>query len=386
MNDETSPPPPGAWAGRFWILLFVVCLLAGGIFYALHGLRGKFPAAKPEETAPSFTLTLIKAGSGHGSTTPESRPAPGTAHYLATAVSSLILTAAPASDSVFAGWSGDVPAGVNPQEDRLFLVLDQNRAITATFMPAQFTLTLQVSGSSNPVNVSPAPGKHGCLSGQQVFINALPADGSPASFVNWSGDVSTENFSLMITMDGDKTLTANFTDSTDAARRLVLDPPQGPGTGTYFPLGPGTYRVAANAHLKFGANPNRSSYFGGWLADYAGVNTPQELTVVMDKDHTVGASFSDTGNTLTVLLEGRGNVFPAPGDYEFAAGLQVPFTAERIDRDWHFNSWRDGNDKVLSESLAYTATINGPAPMTIKAVFAEGKKDTGATPAPAGHQ
>ena len=349
------------------LLVLVTAILA-----ALPCIRSNAADAEPAAT-PTFTLTIIKAGTGDGSTTLPCGPAPGITHSISSGYPQH-LTATPAPGSVFAGWSGDLPAGFSPREELLIAVMDRNRTVTATFMPAECTLTVKVAGTDNPVNVTPAPGARGCLSGQEVYLSALPADGSPAAFAGWSGDVTTDGFFVKVAMDGDKTVTATYTDVEGASRKLTVNPPQGTGGGTSFPLGPGTYRIVAGSTLKFGANPFPGSYFGGWMADYAGVNTPQEMNVVMDRDHTVGASFSNSGSTVTVILEGKGDILPRPRTYALAGGLQVPFTAQRIDRDWYFDRWIDSGGKVLSERLSFTFTVNGAAPETIKAVFTKDKK------------
>ncbi len=347
-------------------------MLALGVLMSLPGLTAVADtASQPVAVTPSFTLTIIKAGAGDGSTAPASSPAPGTAYTIASGVL-LGLTAVPAADAVFTGWSGDLASGGTTQESTVLVVMDRDRTLTATFLPAQCTLTVQVGGTSNPVNVTPAPGPHGCLSGQQVYISALPADASPASFTAWKGAVDSDSFFAKVVMDGNKTVTANFTDNPDASRKLVVNPPQGPGN--CFPLGPGSYRVAVNSTMKFGANPHPGRYFGGWLADYAGIGTPQELAVVMDRDRTIGASFTDTGSTVTVILEGRGDIFPRPGSYALADGLRVPFTAQQTDHEWLFDSWRDTDDKVLSQDSSYLLTVNNTAPATVKGVFKKGKK------------
>ncbi|HNY85133.1 MAG TPA: DUF4397 domain-containing protein [Candidatus Hydrogenedentes bacterium] len=320
---------------------------------------------------PTFTLTLYTAGAGTGTLVPAGSPDGETYDLpISTAVT---LTAIPDSNSVFTGWSGDLPPGTVPDVPVLNVVMNQNRTITATFVPADFTLTVNVAGTANPVNVTPPPGVYGYLAGQTAVVIALPASGSPAAFDLWTGSAITNNAIVPLTMDSNKVMTANYVDDNGSNTfGLTVTAPGGDGSGAYFPLSPGSYRVLSNRTLFFGANPNPGSFFGGWTGSYAGVNTPQELAVRMDQDRTVGAVFSATGTTVTVALSGQGDVFPRPGVYAFADGLVVPFTGQRINSTWVFDSWQDAVGGVYATTSTYNLTVDADMPgMFITGVFAE---------------
>lgn len=320
---------------------------------------------------PTFTLTLFTADTGTGATIPAGSPA-GETYELP--INSLVtLTAIPDPDSVFTGWSGDLPPGANPAFPVLNVVMHQDRNITATFVPADFTLTVNVAGTANPVNVTPPPGVYGYLAGQTAVVIALPASGSPAAFDLWTGSSITNNAIVPLAMDSNKVMTANYVDDNGSnTHALTVTAPEGDGSGSYFPLNPGAYRVVAGRTLFFGANPNPGSFFGGWTGSYAGVNTPQELAVRMDQARTVGAVFSATGTTVTVAVSGQGDVFPRPGVYAFADGLVVPFTGQRINSTWLFDSWQDALGNVLATTSTYNLTVDAGLPgMFITGVFAE---------------
>ncbi len=70
---------------------------------------------------------------------------------------------------------------------------------------ASYTLT--VSAVSGRVSVSPAASSY--ASGTQVMLTATPDSGY--DFDRWSGDSQSRENPLVITMDGNKTITANFT-------------------------------------------------------------------------------------------------------------------------------------------------------------------------------
>lgn len=105
--------------------------------------------------------------------------------------------------------------------------------------------SVQLAGTASPVNMIPPPGQYGCTACQQIQLKALPKDGSPAAFQAWSGSVVAGTFSTMVTMDGNKTVIANYSDDLGQSQQLVVNAPQGTGTGATDPLGLGTYRIAA---------------------------------------------------------------------------------------------------------------------------------------------
>ncbi len=77
-------------------------------------------------------------------------------------------------------------------------------------MPKQCTITTAVSGSGS-VTLNPAGGTYN--EGTQVVITAIPASGY--KFSNWSGAVSDTVNPVTITVNANKSITANFTPVTN---------------------------------------------------------------------------------------------------------------------------------------------------------------------------
>ncbi len=139
-----------------------------------------------------YTLTII---AGTGGTT---NPAPGTyAHDSGTQVS---VTATPNTGYGFSNWSGDASGTSNP----ITITMDANKTITANFI-AQYTLTI-AAGAGGTTN--PAPGTYAHDSGTQVSVTATPNTGY--GFSNWTGDELGTATTITITMDSNKSITANF--------------------------------------------------------------------------------------------------------------------------------------------------------------------------------
>ncbi|MGH9524408.1 MAG: InlB B-repeat-containing protein, partial [Terriglobales bacterium] len=116
--------------------------------------------------------------------------------------STIVLTAAPATGSVFAGWTGDC-TGTSTCS---VLVGTTASAVTATFSPApQNSLTVTKSGtgtgtvSSTDTNIAcGATCSFAYNQGTSVTLNASASAGS--SFTGWSGGGCSGTGSCMVTM------------------------------------------------------------------------------------------------------------------------------------------------------------------------------------------
>jgi len=169
-------------------------------------------------------LTVTKAGIGSGTVT--SAPtgincgSDCTENYASG--TSVTLTAAPASGSTFAGWSGECSG-------------------------SGFTLTVTKAGTGSGT-VTSAPTGINCGSdcvenyapGASVTLTASPATGS--TFTGWSGNCSGSNTTCTVTMSAAKTVTATFI-----------------SVGTYS----GQVAIAVKLNSPSSANPDYYGYYGG---------------------------------------------------------------------------------------------------------------------------
>lgn len=118
--------------------------------------------------------------------------------------STIHLEAVPAPGFLFDRWSGDLSGTTNPAT----VVIDCNKRVTANFSQVVHTLTMQVSGSGS---TTPKVGTHDYREGMVVSMIATPDDGW--EFDIWSGDVSDPtSATTTVTIDSDKTITANFSE------------------------------------------------------------------------------------------------------------------------------------------------------------------------------
>ncbi len=163
-----------------------------------------------------------------------------------------------------------------------------------------YTLVVNTAGSG-VINLMPAGGVYS--EGTVVTLTAVP---DPHwSFVAWSGDVSSSINPLVITMDGNKTITGTFALNNYALTVNVA----GNGVGTVV-KSPDAASYPYGTVVTLTATPSSTSYFAGWSGDIIGTTTPEAITV--DGDKVITATFNShqiylplitrnaTGTTYTV--------------------------------------------------------------------------------------
>jgi hypothetical protein len=160
-----------------------------------------------------YDLTVATAGDGAGTVT--SNP-PGITCGTDCAESyasgtMITLTAAPASNSVFAGWSGcDSVDGTS-----CTVAMNGSASVTARFDRQRFTLTASKSGlgrgtvTSSPSGISCGTDcSESYLAGTSVTLTATPALGS--IFMEWRGCDAVSGARCTVTMNRQQSVTASF--------------------------------------------------------------------------------------------------------------------------------------------------------------------------------
>jgi len=141
----------------------------------------------------------LAISAGKGGTT---KPSPGMhTYYIGTEIR---VEAVPYQSHRFNGWTGNVPAG-HENDNPVTITMDSYKSITANFVIVQYTLTIAATtgGTTNP-----EPGDYVYAELTAVTITATPDSGY--EFSGWSGDASGTENPITVTMDSDKSVTANF--------------------------------------------------------------------------------------------------------------------------------------------------------------------------------
>jgi uncharacterized repeat protein (TIGR02543 family) len=234
--------------------------------------------------------------------------------------SQVTLSATPAPDWLFAGWSGDHVGTETPA----LLTVNSNLVITATFVPAQVTLDVIVVGSGS---VTKEPDLATYPYGSVATLTATPASGWV--FAGWTGDVTDTLNPVTVDMLGNRTVTATFMLETYPLTTTVL------GSGT-LSKEPDLESYLANSEVTLSATPDSGWSFAGWGGDLSGTTTPAML--LMDGPKEVTATFSPISYTLMVDVDGNGVVSANPNQstylYEDAVLL-----AATPDPGWRFDHW-----------------------------------------------
>lgn len=230
----------------------------------------------------TFSLTIDIVGDGLITKDPDQT------EYLWGEVVSLTPVADP--DWVFIGWGGDASGMDNP----LSVTIYEDTSITANFRFDAWTITLSVypESSGEVVKYPDQPTYH---YGDQVTLTALPKPGW--SFAGWTGDASGTSSQIIVTMNDNLEITANFS-QIEYSLSVFVNPP-GMGTVTKSPNKP-NYNYGDVVTLT--ADGVTGWWLESWSGDASGNLNPLTFTVVGNTD--IVANFTDTYHTyLPAILK-----------------------------------------------------------------------------------
>jgi uncharacterized repeat protein (TIGR02543 family) len=170
-------------------------------------------------------------------------------------------------------------------------------AAIATFRGGVPAATHDLTVAVDPIGggtTTPAAGVHTYVEGSVVDITATPADGYV--FDEWSGDCSGSG-ACQVTMDGDKSVTAHFSQITHNLA-VAVDPI---GGGTTTPSA-GVHSYAEGSVVDITATPAPGYILSHWSGDCSGSGACQ---VTMDGDKSVTAHFGQSPYAMYIPFLGR---------------------------------------------------------------------------------
>ena len=268
-----------------------------------------------------YTLTINTVGSGTVTKNPDQATyAPGTV---------VTLTANPSTGWSFSAWSVDLSGSTNPTT----ITMNSNKNVTATFTQNEYTLAVTTVGSGT---VTKVPNQATYHYGDVVQLTANPAVGW--SFSAWSVDLSGSTNPQNITINGNKTVTATFTQN---VYTLTINKV---GNGTVTPDIAPPYHYGDVVTLSATADT-------GWT--FTGFDPGAVIT--MDSDKTVTATFTQNVYTLTINKVGNGTVTPdIAAPYHYGDVVTLSATA---DTGWTFAGFDPSAVVTMDDNKTVTATF-----------------------------
>ncbi|MCX6875140.1 MAG: InlB B-repeat-containing protein [Verrucomicrobia bacterium] len=282
------------------------------------------------------------------------------------------LTAVPAAGYAFTGWTGAASGTTNP----LALLMNGDKTIGATFT-RQYALTLGAV-SNGTISGIAVDGKY--LTGTTATLTAVPASGYV--FTGWTGAASGTANPLSLLMNGDKTVGATFTRQYTLTSDLAVN---GSLTGM---TADGKYLTGTTATLT--AVPAPGYAFTGWIGAASGTTNP--LSLLMDADKTIGATFTRQ-YTLTTSTLSNGSITGIAAGGKYLTGTTATLTAVPA-AGYAFTGWTGAAsgttnplsllmdaDKTIGATFTrqYTLTASALSNGTISGIVAGGKYLTGTT-------
>ena len=189
------------------------------------------------------------------------------------------LSASPASEYVFSGWSGDASG----TSESLSVVMSKDMNIRANFTRKTYSLTVATEGEGN-VSEKLISTKSDYESGAVVELTAIPAAGW--SFSNWEGDLTGSKNPEQITVAEAKKVTAVFTKNVYSYNLKIV----GPGAVDEYLVDATKSSFYYGQCVRLVATPSDGCIFSGWSGDISG--SGNEITIAIDKDVDVVATFS----------------------------------------------------------------------------------------------
>jgi phospholipase C len=279
------------------IFLIILCGCGGG---------------RSSSSFPTGSVQLSVQATGGGGGTVSSNPAGINCGQTCTASFSsgtqVTLTASPAANSFFAGWSGAC-SGTGACQ----VTLMQSASVMANFSTSP-VLTVALTGQGT---VTSTPSGINCgqtcsanfASGTAVTLTATA--GANSSFVGWSGGGCSGASACVVKLSASQQVTATFNINQNNTASLTVVP-QGTGTGTVMSSPSGincgttcSASFSSGTQVTLTATAAAGSIFAGWGGACSGANSTCQLTLTSNV--SVTATFTNQPPpTLTVTLAGTG--------------------------------------------------------------------------------
>lgn len=311
-------------------------------------------AVKPPPITDPVWLSMVRIGKG------ESVPKGST--RIVQRGSTFTYLAIPDEGWEFQKWESNL-FGVHEEPEVTFTVTEGS-TVGSFFVrkedSASLTITIGEGGTSNP-----EPGSYMYVKGDEISIKAMPFDGY--EFEKWVEPYLGTFYSPSITFNiqRDLRLVAYFKEKTvePTTHDLIV---MKTGNGSVNPV-PGTYTYPKDSSVELNAIPSDGWKFEKWHSPELGESFNENVNIVMDKDITMSAEFSEIPvpkYSLTLSKSGEGEITPFEGTQFYLRGEKINISAIPVN-GYKFVRWDSNLGTFLNSSVEITIDQN----ITLNAVF-----------------
>jgi len=245
------------------------------------------------------------------------------------------LTANPAKGWEFSHWQGDLSGNANPAQ----IEVTEAKTVTAVFEMGTYVINYTIEGegsvSENLVSGEKTEGG-GYQYESTVELTANAEEGW--QFTGWAGDVQGTDNPQTITIDSDKSVTANF-ERRDYPLTVNIE---GEGTVAEEVIQAKTTDYPYETNVQLTATASEGWVFSRWEGDASGTENPTTVEVTSEK--AVTAVFERETFDITYTLNGEGQVTETlvtgtqaeDGSYEFESTVELTAVASE---GWQFTGW-----------------------------------------------
>ena len=232
--------------------------------------------------------------------------------------------------------------------------MDDHKTLTANFTKGTVPYyTLATVTNQDVRAITRNPDNASYREGAMVTVTAPTVDGY--EFTGWSGASTSTNTIVTVTMDGNKTLTANYKQV-----NYTLITSMNSTTGGQVSRVPNKDLYVSGEKVTVSATANPGYKFTGWT----GVSTSKDtaVTVTMNSNLTLTANFEQ----VTYTLETNGNpinggfVSRSPNKDTYTYNAEVTVTADTAN-GYTFTGWSGAS---TSKAASITITMNGNKTLT----------------------
>ena len=231
-----------------------------------------------------------------------------------------------------------------------------NRTLVANFS-AQTPITYSITVSANPSNGGSVTGGGNYQQGQFCTVSAAAATGY--TFTNWTedGSVVSTSANYSFTVDGNRTLVANF--SAQAPNTYTISVSSNPTNGGSV-TGGGTYQQGQSCTVT--ATADAGYTFVNWTENGNQVSTNSNYTFEVTGNRALVANFSTNPTHCTINASANpsnGGSVSGVGTYEFGQTCTLTATVINNYSGYSFSNWTENGVQVSTdENYSFIVTGN----------------------------